>query len=201
MNRLLEQMNALHPQDTVEGSIARKRYYLRIYQSLKADAIAIIQSFALRTGHSIFESVDPSIAPYLPPNSLHAILNQFTNPTRGRPDETPHDIISGRDGKRIKYLDDYFRAKRAGRPLPKHPEYKSENDIKLDRLTNPNYNKIVANQIGQFGQDRPVITTGNKPLGRSNVHISVVNPTANQQTRGLPFQVDLKQPRADLDLA
>jgi len=201
MNRLLEQIQTPHNTDTFEGGIERKKYFLKMYKQLKADAVKVIQSFALRTGHSIFEiygdgEVDPSIAAFLPPNSVSAILAQYANPTRGRTDETPRDIISGRDAKRIQYAIDYYHAKKAGKKLPMPPEFApSSEDLRQQALRNNKaYNEVVATQQGEFGQNRAAVTTGDKALGRTSVHISVVNPTETQKTRGLPFKVDLQNP-------
>jgi len=204
MNRLLEQIETPHNSDSFEGSIARKKYYLKIYKQLKHDATRIIETYALRTGNSIFSAIgdgkiDPSIAAFLPPNSVAAILAQYANPTRGRTDETPRDIISGKDAKRIKYSIDYYRAKKNGIPPPPPPVY-ALSDEELERLRrdkDKRFNKVVARQQGKFGQDRPAVTIGNQPLGRTSVHISVVNPTQNQALRGLPFQVNLKKKRVN----
>jgi hypothetical protein len=202
MNRLLEQIQTAHPGDSFEGSIARKRYFLKIYKQLKADATKIIEGYALRTGNSIFElfgdgKIDPSIAAFLPPNSVAGILAQYANPNRGRLDETPRDLISGKDAKRIKYSIDYFHAKRDETKLPLPPVYAlSDEEERLKRRDqNPLFNKVVASQEGAFGQGRPAVTSGNQAIGRSSVHISVVNPTENQKQRGLPFQVNLKRRR------
>jgi len=202
MNRLLEQIQTPHDQDSFEGSIARKRYFLKIYKGLKKDASSIMETYALRTGHSIFElfgdgKIDPSIAPFLPPNSVPAILAHYANPTRGREDETPRDIISGREAKRIQYSIDYHAAKEAGTRLPMPPVYAltDEEERQLAQFKNKRFNRIVANQDGDFGEGRPAVTTGQQSIGRSSVHIAVVNPTETQWDRGLPFQVNLKQKR------
>jgi len=202
MNRLLEQIQTPHNSDSFEGSIARKKYFLKIYKQLKHDATVIIESYALRTGNSIFTlfgdgKIDPSIAAFLPPNSVAAILAQYANPTSGRKDETPRDIISGKDAKRIQYSIDYLKAKEQGKPLPLPPVYApSDEEIeRRNRDKDPRYNKVVARQKGKFGQNRPSVTTGNQALGSSSVHISVVNPTVTQDARGLPFQVNLKRKR------
>lgn len=199
MNRLREQIEVPHNHDTFEGSIARKKYFLKIYAGLKDDATKIIESYALRTGHSIFElfgdgKIDPSIAAFLPPNSVAAILAQYANPTTGRDDETPRDVISGKDAKRIQYSIDYFNAKRNSTRLPLPPQY-AETDAEAEaraRNDNESLNKVVATQVGAFGQGRPAVTTGQQAIGRSSVHISVVNPAETQRMRGLPFKVNLK---------
>jgi len=202
MNRLLEQILTPHDTDTFEGSIARKRYFLKIYKTLKKDAVKIIEAYAMRTGNSIFAAgggkIDESIAAFLPPNSVAAILAQYANPTRDRKDETPRDVISGRDAKRIKYSIDYYRAKEKGAKLPLPPVYalSDEEEAALRKHNNPLLNKVIATQDGGFGQGRPAITTGNQAIGRSSVHIAVVNPSENQAARGLPFQVNLKQKRS-----
>jgi hypothetical protein len=199
MNRLLEQIQTPHNQDTFEGSIARKKYFLKIYKSLKKDATKIIEAYALRTGHSIFEvfgdgKIDPSIAAFLPPNSVAGILAQYANPTQGRSDETPRDILSGRDAKRIQYSIDYYRAKKFGKKLPMPPVFAptAEEERQAKLMNNKNYNQIVAQQRGEFGQGRPAVTAGKSAMGRSSVHISVINPTETQHERGLPYQVNLK---------
>jgi len=202
MNRLLEQIQTPHNGDSFEGSIARKRYFLKIYKGLKSDATKIIEGYALRTGNSIFTmfgdgKIDPSIAAFLPPNSVAAILAQYANPTTGRDDETPRDVISGKDAKRIQYSIDYYKAKEAGALAPLPPVYaKSDAEEEAARRANdPRYNKIVATQDGAFGAGRPAVTSGAKQLGRSSVHINVVNPTATQDVRGVPYQVNLKLKR------
>jgi hypothetical protein len=199
MNRLREQIEVPHNQDSFEGSIARKKYFLKIYRQLKADATKIIETYALRTGNSIFElfgdgKIDPSIAAFLPPNSVAAILAQYANPTTSRDDETPRDVISGTDAKRIKYSIDYYNARKAGTKLPLPPEYAltDEEEAAKAKHNNPLFNKVIATQAGDFGQGRPSITTGNQAIGRSSVHVAVVNPTETQDQRGLPFQVNLK---------
>jgi hypothetical protein len=199
MNRLREQIEVPHNQDSFEGSIARKKYFLKIYRTLKADATKIIESYALRTGNSIFElfgdgKIDPSIAAFLPPNSVAAILAQYANPTTARDDETPRDVISGKDAKRIKYSIDYYNARKAGTKLPLPPVYAltDEEEAAQAKHNNPLFNKVIATQTGDFGQGRPSITTGNQAIGRSSVHVAVVNPTETQDQRGLPFQVNLK---------
>jgi len=202
MNRLLEQIQTPHNGDSFEGSIARKRYFLKIYKSLKSDATKIIESYALRTGNSIFElfgdgKIDPSIAAFLPPNSVAAILAQYANPTRSREDETPRDIISGKDAKRIQYSIDYYRHKHHGHRQPLPPSYAltDEQEEAARRAKDPRYNKVVATQEGAFGAGRPAITEGGQALGRSSVHIGVVNPTETQYSRGMPYQVNLKLKR------
>lgn len=199
MNRLREQIETPHPQDSFEGSIARKKYFLKIYRSLKSEATKIIESYALRTGNSIFElfgdgKIDPSIAAFLPPNSVASILAQYANPTADRDDETPRDVISGKDAKRIKYSIDYYNAKKAGTRLPLPPVYalSDAEEAAQAKHNNPLFNKVVATQEGAFGQGRPSVTTGDQAIGRSSVHIAVVNPTETQAARGLPFQVNLK---------
>ena len=199
MNRLREQIETPHEQDTFEGSIARKKYFLKIYNSLKKDATEIIESYALRTGNSIFTmfgdgKIDPSIAAFLPPNSVAAILAQYANPTRDRVDETPRDVISGRDAKRIQYSIDYHLAKKEGKTAPLPPTYAltDEQEAANAKHNNPLLNKVIATQAGAFGQGRPSVTTGNQAIGRSSVHISVVNPTETQDQRGLPYQVNLR---------
>lgn len=202
MNRLREQIELPHNGDSFLESIARKRYYLKLYWKLKREATDIIESYALTTGHSIFEmfgdgKMDPSIAPFLPPNSVAGILAQYSNPTQGRMDETPRDIISGREAKRIQYSIDYYHANRAGIPLPLPPQF-APTDSELEeeaRHKNPVYNKVIAKQEGEFGQDRPAITFGNQAIGRSSVHLTVVNPTDNTVVRGVPFQINLKTAR------
>lgn len=199
MNRLLEQIETPRPDDTFEGHIAREKYYLKIYSQLKKDATDIIEGYALRTGKSIFSTfgdgkIDPSIAAFLPPNSVSAILAQYSNPNRGRTDETPRDLIAGKDAKRIKYAIDYYKAKKAGTRMPLPPVY-ALSDAEEDALAkhnNPLNNKVVATLDGPFGAGRPAITAGNQAIGRSAVHIGVVNPTENQKERGLPYQVNLK---------
>jgi len=206
MNRLLEQIQTPHNGDSFEGSIARKRYFLKIYRQLKKDATKIIEGYALRTGNSIFEmfgdgKIDPSIAAFLPPNSVAAILAQYANPTRGRTDETPRDIISGKDAKRIQYAIDYYHAKEQGKRQPLPPQYAlSDADEERARKLaggDPRVNKIVATQEGLFGAGRPAITEGSQGIGRSSVHIGVVNPTETQHSRGMPYQVNLKMKRVD----
>jgi hypothetical protein len=199
MNRLREQIETPHETDSFEGSIARKKYFLKIYTSLKDEATKIIESYALRTGNSIFTmfgdgKIDPSIAAFLPPNSVAAILAQYANPTKGRDDETPRDVISGRDAKRIRYSIDYYNARKGGQKLPLPPTYaKTDAEIEADRRHNdPRQNKVIATQDGSFGQGRPSVTTGNQAIGRSSVHIAVVNPTETQEQRGLPYQVNLR---------
>jgi len=199
MNRLREQIELPHNGDSFLESIARKKYYLNLYEKLKKDATEIIEEYALRTGNSIFTmfgdgKIDPSIAAFLPPNSVAGILMRYTNPTQDRPDETPRDIISGRDAKRIQHAIDYYRAKKAGKPLPLPPKFAPTDEELREqhRNANPVYNKVVASQLGEFGQNRPAVTAGNQALGRSSVHISVVNPTKNEKLRGQPFQVNLK---------
>jgi len=128
-----------------------------------------------------------------------AILAQYANPTRGRTDETPRDIISGKDAKRIKYSIDYYTAKKNGVPLPPPPVY-ALSDEEMERLRrdkDKRFNKVIARQQGKFGQDRPAVTIGSQPLGRTSVNIAVVNPAENQDLRGLPFQVNLKKKRVD----
>lgn len=202
MNRLREQIELPHNGDSFLESIARKRYYLKLYWKLKREATDIIESYALTTGHSIFEmfgdgKMDPSIAPFLPPNSVAGILAQYSNPTQGRSDETPRDIVSGREAKRIQYSIDYYHANRAGTPLPLPPKF-APSDVELEeglRHKNPLYNKVIAKQHGEFGQDRPAVTFGNQAIGRSSVHLTVVNPTDNTVVRGVPFQINLKHAR------
>jgi len=200
MKRLLEQIETPHNSDTFEGGIARKKYFLKVYSDLKAEAVKIIEAFAMRTGHSVFETgdIDESILPFLPPNSVSAILAQYANPTTARQDETPRDVISGRDAKRIKYAIKYYHAKKRGKPLPMPPGYapSSEELRRRKLMNNPDYNQIIATQHGEFGQSRPAITTGAKAIGRGPVHVSVVNPTPTQKARGLPYEVKLQNPPA-----
>jgi hypothetical protein len=199
MNRLREQIETPHEQDSFEGSIARKKYFLKIYTALKDDATKIIESYALRTGNSIFTmfgdgKIDPSIAAFLPPNSVAAILAQYANPTLDRDDETPRDVMSGKDAKRIKYSIDYYNAKQNNTQLPLPPTYAltDAEEEAQKRHNNPLFNKVIATQQGAFGQGRPSVTTGNQAIGRSSVHIAVVNPTETQDSRGLPYQVNLR---------
>lgn len=199
MNRLREQIETPHEHDSFEGSIARKKYFLKIYFSLKDEATKIIESYALRTGNSIFTmfgdgKIDPSIAAFLPPNSVASILAQYANPTTSRDDETPRDVISGKDVKRIKYSIDYWNAKNNGTRLPMPPVYalSDAEAAAAQRHADPRFNKVIATQEGSFGQNRPSVTTGNQAIGRSSVHIAVVNPTETQDQRGLPYQVNLK---------
>jgi len=199
MNRLLEQIETPRPDDSFEGHIARQKYYLKIYGQLKKDATDIIEGYALRTGNSIFSmfgdgKIDPSIAAFLPPNSVAAILAQYSNPNRGRTDETPRDMLSGKDAKRIQYAIDYYHAHEEGTRKPLPPTY-APTDAELHAQAMHNdarYNKVVATQEGSFGQGRPSVTTGAQAIGRSSLHVAVVNPTDTQHERGLPFQINLK---------
>jgi len=202
MNRLHEQIEAPHPGDSFEGSIARKKYFLKIYAELKNEVTQIVESYALRTGNSIFSmfgdgKIDPSIAAFLPPNSVAGILAKYTNPTLERDDETPRDVISGKDAKRIQYSIDYYNAKAGGTKLPMPPKFApTDEEIAAERKHNDiRLNKVVATQEGEFGQNRPAVTMGDQAIGRSSVHVSIVNPTETQAARGVPVQVNLKAKR------
>jgi hypothetical protein len=206
MNRLLEQIERPHLSDSFEASIARKKYFLKLYRQMKAEATDIIESYALRTGNSIFSlfgngKIDPSIAAFLPPNSVAGILAQYANPTRGREDETPRDVIAGKDAKRIQYSIDHWNAVKNKQMPPMPPAYApSDEEIAArEQHKNPLLNKVIATQQGEFGQNRPAVTTGTQAIGRSSVHISVVNPAASQAVRGVPYEVNLKLKRKKLN--
>lgn len=191
MNRLLEQIQQPRLTDSFEQSIARKRYFLKLYKELKKEASDIMESYALRTGNSIFslfgdEPMDPNIAAFLPPNSLAAILNQYANPTRPRAFASKHDVISGKEAKRIKYRIDLYNARKNGTALPPKPVFYKPPPPK-PFSQDPRVNLVLGTQQGAFGSGRPAVTFGDK-IGRGGVHISVVNPTKTQSDRGLPFR-------------